>query len=212
MLAIDGPAASGKGTLARMLANHYGLRHLDTGLLYRAVAELLVRDGNSLDNEDAAVKAAENLDLSALDRDHLSSHAIGEAASKVATLGGLRRALLTLQRDFACPPPGAVLDGRDIGTVVFPDASAKLYVTANPKVRAQRRAEEIALRFGKADKEEILADLERRDARDMARSDSPLKPAFDAHLLDTSEMTIEAAFEAAVDFVERARKRQQALD
>ena len=143
IIAIDGPAASGKGTLARRLAAHYGLRHLDTGLTYRAVAAALLEAGSDITDEAAAKAAAAALDLSALDRERLSAHGIGEAASKIAMLPVLRRQLVEKQRVFAADPPGAVLDGRDIGTVVCPDAVAKLYVTASPQVRARRRTAEM---------------------------------------------------------------------
>jgi CMP/dCMP kinase len=201
VVAIDGPAASGKGTLARRLARHFGLRHLDTGLTYRAVADRLLAEGADLDDEDAAVATAATIDLGALDAKRLADHAIGEAASRVAVMPRLRAALREKQRAFACAPPGAVLDGRDIGTVVFPGAPAKLYVTASPETRARRRA--LEMRAGGADisEAEVLADLKRRDERDMARTDSPLRPAPDAYLLDTTDLDIEAAFRAAVDFV-----------
>lgn len=204
IIAIDGPAASGKGTLARRLANRYGLHHLDTGLTYRAVGKALIDGELSLDDEKVAEAVARSVDLAKLDRDVLSTHAVGEAASKVAVMPGVRRILVEKQREFAAEPPGAVLDGRDIGTVVCPQARVKLYVTARPEVRARRRVEEIVERGGTADQTEILADLERRDARDMARADSPLKPAADAHLLDTSDMDIETAFAAACTLIDRA--------
>lgn len=203
-IAIDGPAASGKGTLGRSLAAHYGLRHLDTGLTYRAVAAALLARGLDLQDEAAAVEAAESLDLRALDRDQLSAHGIGEAASRIAVIPGLRRALVARQRAFAVEPPGAVLDGRDIGTIVLPGATAKLYVTASPRVRARRRADELRAKGEAVDEDALLADLARRDARDLARADSPLRPAADAHLLDTTEMTIETAFRSAVEVVDRA--------
>jgi cytidylate kinase len=204
LIAIDGPAATGKGTLARRLAGHLGLRHLDTGLTYRAVAERLLAEGADLDDETAAAAAASVLDFALLDPVRLSAHEIGEAASRVAVLPGLRRALVEKQRAFAYVPPGAVLDGRDIGTVVLPDAAAKLYVTASPEVRARRRAVEMQERGGHIDEREVLADLARRDERDTARKDSPLRPASDAFLLDTTDLDIEAAFQAAVDYVSRA--------
>lgn len=207
VIAIDGPAASGKGTLARRIAAHYGLRHLDTGLTYRAVAHALVATGKPLDDEAEAVAAAERLDLSAMDRTVLAAHAVGEAASKVAVIPAVRRALVERQRRFAETPPGAVLDGRDIGTVVCPDATAKLYVTASPEVRAKRRYHEILAGGGVADEAAILADIQKRDARDMGRADSPLRPAIDAHLLDTSDMTIETAFQAARAKIDRALER-----
>ena len=204
VIAIDGPAASGKGTLARRIAAHYGLRHLDTGLTYRAVAHALVAAGRPLDDEPGAVRAAETLDLSAMDRAVLADHAVGEVASRVAVMPAVRQALVVRQRAFARTPPGAVLDGRDIGTAVCPDAPAKLYVTAGAPVRAKRRFHEIVSAGGAADEAAILADIERRDARDMGRADSPLRPAADAHLLDTSDMTIEAAFQAARAIIDRA--------
>ncbi len=209
VIAIDGPAASGKGTLARRLAAHYGLRHLDTGLTYRAVAAALLETGSDLADEAAVQEAAAALDLAALDRARLSAHGIGEAASKIAVLPALRRQLAEKQRTFAEAPPGAVLDGRDIGTVVCPDAAAKLYVTASAEVRARRRAAELRERGAAVDESAILADLRRRDERDASRTVSPLKPAADAHLLDTSEMTIEAAFRAAVELVDRAVLAQE---
>ncbi len=206
-IAIDGPAASGKGTLARMLAAHYGLRHLDTGLTYRAVAKALMDAGAPLDDEDRAEAAARALDLAAMDRAVLSDHAVGEAASKVAVMPRVRRALVDKQRAFAAQPPGAILDGRDIGTVVCPDAPVKLYVTASAPVRARRRYHEILSKGGEADEARILADIERRDARDMGRADSPLKPADDAYLLDTSNMDIETAFARARTLIDEARAR-----
>lgn len=204
VIAIDGPAASGKGTLARRIAAHYGLRHLDSGLTYRAVAHALIEAGQPLDDEVEAVRIAETLDLAAMDRSVLSSHTVGDAASKVAVIPTLRRALVERQRAFAALPPGAVLDGRDIGTVVCPYAPVKLYVTASAEVRARRRYHEILAGGGEADEVAILADIQARDARDMGRADSPLRPADDAHLLDTTDMTIEAAFQAARAIIDRA--------
>ncbi|TKT82533.1 (d)CMP kinase [Aquamicrobium sp. LC103] len=204
VIAIDGPAASGKGTLARRLAAAYGLTHLDTGLSYRAVAHVLLRHGLPLENASAAETAARQLDLSGLDRATLSTHEVGEAASKIAVMPGVRRALVEKQREFANTLPGAVLDGRDIGTVVCPDADVKLYVTAAARVRAERRFREILAGGGEAEYAEILADIERRDARDMGRADSPLKPAADAHLLDTSQMDIETAFLASKKLIDEA--------
>jgi len=203
-IAIDGPAASGKGTLSRRLAAHYGFRHLDTGLTYRAVAKAMLDAGLPLDDEGTAVEAARTFDISDMRRDVLSAHEIGEAASKVAVMPGVRRALVQRQREFAGTGEGTVLDGRDIGTVVCPDAPVKLFVTASPEVRARRRYHEIVGNGGEAEEQAILADIVKRDERDANRADSPMKPAEDAHLLDTSEMTIEAAFQAARSLVDAA--------
>lgn len=210
-IAIDGPAASGKGTLARKLAAHYGLRHLDSGLGYRAVAKALLDTGQPLDDEAKAEEAARALDLGALDRKVLSAHGVGDAASMVAVMRPVRRALVEKQREFARHPPGAVLDGRDIGTVVCPDADVKLYVTASAEVRAERRWHEIVDGGGTAEYAEVLADVARRDERDMGRTDSPLRPAADAHLLDTSEMDIETAFQAAVALVDQALAKRNTI-
>jgi cytidylate kinase len=207
IIAIDGPAAAGKGTLSRRIAEAYGFHHLDTGLTYRATAKALLDAGLPLDQEDVAEKMARRVELSGLDRDVLSSHEIGEAASKIAVMPSVRRALVEAQRSFSERKPGTVLDGRDIGTVVCPDAPVKLYVTASPEVRARRRYDEIIARGGVADFDAIFADVKKRDERDMGRADSPLKPAADAHLLDTSEMSIEAAFQAAKAIVDAALKR-----
>jgi cytidylate kinase len=203
-IAIDGPAASGKGTLARRLAAHYGFRHLDTGLTYRAVAKAMLDAGMPLDDEAAAVDASRAFDIGNMQRDVLAAHEIGEAASRIAVMPAVRRVLVERQREFATRPPGTVLDGRDIGTVVCPDAPVKLFVIASPEVRARRRYHEILGNGGEAEEQAILADIVKRDERDMNRADSPLKPAHDAHLLDTSEMTIEAAFRAARRFVDAA--------
>ena len=203
-IAIDGPAASGKGTLARRLADYYHLAYLDTGLTYRAVAHALLTRGWPLDDEAKAVEAAQLVDLSALDREVLSAHAVADGASRVAVYPAVRRTLVEKQREFARHAEGSVLDGRDIGTVVCPDAEVKLYVTASAEVRAGRRLRDIEGRGGKADFADILADIKRRDERDMGRGDSPLRQAPDAHLLDTTEMSIEAAFLAAKAIVEKA--------
>ncbi|MFB2552709.1 (d)CMP kinase [Ensifer soli] len=207
IIAIDGPAAAGKGTLSRRIAGDYGFHHLDTGLTYRATAKALLDAGLPLDDEALAARMAANLDLSGLDRDVLSRHEIGEAASKVAVMSPVRRALVEAQRAFSRRDPGTVLDGRDIGTVVCPDAPVKLYVTAAPEVRARRRFDEIVGRGGEADFDAIFRDVQIRDARDAGRADSPLRPADDAHLLDTSEMGIEAAFQAARSIIDRVLDR-----
>ena len=204
IIAIDGPAASGKGTLARRLAAHYGLRHLDTGLTYRAVAAELLRRGQSVDDEQAALDCARSIDLAALDRESLSRHEIGEAASRVAVLPALRRAVVEIQRAFAEQPPGAVLDGRDIGTVVCPDAAVKLYVSASPEERARRRTEEIRARGGEAGYQAVLDDLQRRDERDLNRAESPLRVAEGAEVLDTTDIGIDAAFKAAREIIDKA--------
>lgn len=202
-IAIDGPAGAGKGTLARRLADYYHLALLDTGLTYRAVANMLIEKGWPLDDVSHAIEAARLVDLGHLDRAVLSVHAVGEAASKVAVIPEVRKILVDKQREFARAPQGAVLDGRDIGTVVCPDADVKLYVTASAEVRARRRLAEIEANGGAAEFAGILADIERRDERDTGRADSPLRPAANALLLDTSEMDIEAAFSAAKDIVDR---------
>ncbi len=202
-IAIDGPAASGKGTLARRLAEHYGLPHLDTGLTYRAVGHALLQSGLPLDREELAEVVAENLNIASLDREVLSAHEIGEAASKIAVMSGVRKILVEQQRKFAKSGRGAVLDGRDIGTVVCPDADVKLYITASVQSRAARRHKEMDKKSGGSSYEAILADIMRRDERDMGRSDSPLKPAQDAHLIDTTEMSIEIAFSSAFELVEK---------
>jgi CMP/dCMP kinase len=203
IIAIDGPAASGKGTLARLIASEYGLAHLDTGLTYRAVAKAMLDQNLALDDARQAEAAARAIDLTKLDRSVLSAHAIGEAASKIAVYPEVRRILVEQQRAFSKSPSGAILDGRDIGTVVCPVAPVKFYVTASPEVRAKRRYDEIVHNGGTADFETILADVKRRDERDTGRADSPLRPAADAHLLDTSTMSIEAAFQAARAIIER---------
>ena len=202
IIAIDGPAASGKGTLARKLASHYGFSYLDTGLTYRAVADELLKRRLPLNDEDIALKTASLIDFGSLDRAHLSEHEIGEAASKVAVMGRLRKKLVDMQKAFAKQSKGAVLDGRDIGTVVCPDANVKLYIVAAPEVRAERRYNEMVGKGEKADYNAILADLKRRDERDMKRAESPLKPAKDAHLLDTTKLSIEGAFAAACAIID----------
>ncbi|MFL6796826.1 MAG: (d)CMP kinase [Xanthobacteraceae bacterium] len=205
IIAIDGPAASGKGTLAKRLASHYGLPHLDTGLIYRGVAKALLDAGHSPANRARALAAAEALDPARLDDPALKSQAVGEAASVVAAMAEVRAALLALQRRFGRTPAGAVLDGRDIGTVIFPDAPVKIFVTASPQVRAQRRTLEIKALDAAATLADVLADIEQRDARDMSRAAAPLKVAPDAHLLDTTDLDIDAAFRAAVEIVEAVR-------
>lgn len=204
-VAIDGPAASGKGTLARRLAAVFDLPYLDTGLTYRAVAARMQANNASLDDEVAAIKAAQGLDLAALDRDFLSGHQIGAAASKVAVMPKLRAELVKLQREFAAR--GAVMDGRDIGTVVCPNAPVKLFVTAGAEARAERRFKEVQAKGDTSSYAEILRDIRQRDERDSSRSVSPLEKAADAHLIDTTNMDIETAFLAAKTLILQAMKR-----
>jgi len=205
IIAIDGPAASGKGTIAKQVAAIYGLHHLDTGLLYRAVAKAVLDAGHSPDDVARATAAAAALDPTKFDENALKAQKITEAASVVAAIPDVRQALINYQREFATRPPGAVLDGRDIGTVIAPGADVKLFVVASPEVRAKRRTMELRARGEQADEQEVLADLVRRDERDSRRTAAPLKPAPDAHLLDTTHLGIDAAFRAAVEIIEAVR-------
>jgi CMP/dCMP kinase len=202
IIAIDGPAASGKGTIARRLAAHFGLPHLDTGLLYRATARVLLDDGSKLDDVEKAVSAARGLALLDFDEERLRGREMGEAASVVAAIPQVRAALIDMQRAFAARPQGAVLDGRDIGTVIAPEAQVKIFVTASPETRAQRRALELRGRGEAVDYAWILEDIKKRDQRDSERAEAPLKPAEDAKILDTTDLNIEAAFAAALALVE----------
>ena len=203
IIAIDGPAASGKGTLARRLAAHYHLPHLDTGLLYRATALALLDAGKRVDDPVAAVEAARGLALIDFDEARLRTREMGEAASVVAAFPEVRAALVDVQRRFAARAGGAVLEGRDIGTVICPDAEVKIFVTASPETRANRRAIELAGRGQKVDYASILQDIRKRDARDSERGAAPLKAAEDATILDTSALDVENAFRAALAIVER---------
>jgi cytidylate kinase len=205
VIAVDGPAASGKGTLARRLAAHYDLPYLDTGLLYRMVARAVLDTGHDIADAAAAGALVSTFDETAFDEDSLRGREIGEAASVVAAMPAVRAGLIARQRRFAGQPGGAVLDGRDIGTVICPQAPAKLFVTATPEVRAARRHKELAGRGEAATFEGILADIRRRDARDSGRSDAPLKAAQDAVILDTSALTVEEAVAAAIAIVEARR-------
>jgi cytidylate kinase len=205
IIAIDGPAASGKGTIARHLAQVYGLHHLDTGLLYRAVAKGLLDAGYPLDDIERAIDVAVRLDPAKFDENALKLQPITEAASVVAAIPQVRQALMSYQRQFATKPPGAVLDGRDIGTVIAPGADVKLFVVAQPETRAKRRTLELRARGEQVEESDILADLLKRDERDSRRTAAPLKAAPDAHLLDTTHLGIDAAFRAAVNIVEAAR-------
>jgi len=209
IIAIDGPAASGKGTLAKRLAAHYGYRHLDTGVIYRAVAHALLTAGAGLQDEAAAVRAAQAIDPETFDNPALKSQKVGTAASVVSAIPRVREVLIEFQRRFASAPPGAVLDGRDIGTVICPDAEVKIYVVADPKIRAQRRTLEARGRGEEADEAVILADILARDERDQNRPVAPLKPAKDAYLLDNSNLDIEGGVRAAIDIVEAVRAGRQ---
>jgi len=205
IIAIDGPAASGKGTLGKRLAAHYGYRHLDTGLIYRAVAKAVIDAGRDPKDAKAAAAAAQVLDPATFDEAALKTPAIGEAASLVSAIPEVRAALVAFQRDFAAKPPGAVLDGRDIGTVITPNADVKIFVTATPQVRAARRAAEYRAQGRSIDEATVLADILQRDERDRNRAAAPLKQAADAHLLDTTNMDISTAIRAAIDIVEATR-------
>ncbi len=193
-VAIDGPAAAGKGTIARAVAAHFGFAHLDTGLLYRATGR------RTLDGTDA-ITAARELASADLEAGDLRTPDVAQAASRVAALPEVRQALLDFQRAFAAREGGAVLDGRDIGTVICPDAQVKLFVIASDEIRATRRLKELLDKGHDTSFDEVLADLRSRDARDSARASAPLKPAEDAVTLDTSEMSIEAAIRAAIDLI-----------
>jgi cytidylate kinase len=205
VIAIDGPAASGKGTLAKRLAAHYGLPHLDTGLLYRAVALTVIDSGRSLDDHQAAARAAASLIADRLADPRLRERAMGEAASRISAVPAVRAALLAWQQRFAGDASGAVLDGRDIGTVVCPNAQVKLFITAAPEERARRRHLELLRRGEAASLGAILDDIVARDARDAQRSTAPLKAATDAVILDTTDLDADAAFAAARAIVDRAR-------
>jgi cytidylate kinase len=210
IIAVDGPAASGKGTLAAGLARHYGLPHLDTGLLYRAVGLAVRGFADSPDFVPAAVAAARSLDPSHLDNvAELTTAEAGNLASKVAVVGEVRTALRQFQRDFAHQPGGAVLDGRDIGTVICPDADAKLFIEADSKARMERRARQLEARGLLVDRYALYHQIEERDARDRANPNGGFYPAPDAHLLDTTQLDIEAALRAAVAIVDRATRARR---
>ena len=202
LIAVDGPAASGKGTIARALAAHFGLPHMDTGMLYRAVAVSLNRFGGDPGNEFEAVRAVAGLAQVAADDPELRSEFAGSVASRISAYPGVRAALLERQRDFANQERGAVLDGRDVGTVIAPHATAKLYVTASAEVRATRRLAELEMRGAGAHYDDVLIDIRARDERDAGRTAAPLRQAVDADLLDTSEMDIDTAIARAIELVE----------
>jgi cytidylate kinase len=204
IIAIDGPAASGKGTLAKRIAAHYGLRHLDTGALYRAVARDTLAHGGDLADVSAVAMAAARLDVATLSDLALRSPGLGEAASVVGRHADVRAVLLEYQRNFAHGEPGAVIDGRDIGTVICPDADVKLFVTATPEERAHRRFLELQQNGTEIKESEVLADIRARDERDRTRDASPLRQAKDAVLLNTTNLDIDAAFRAAIDLIEAA--------
>lgn len=205
IIAIDGPAAAGKGTMAKRLAKHFNLAFLDTGSLYRAVGKKVLDQGGDPDDAEYATAVAIELEASDLDVDGLRTETVGQAASKVSAVPGVRAALLDFQRNFAASPPdgaaGAVLDGRDIGTVVCPDATAKLFITASAEVRAERRLKELLGRGSEAIYARVLEDMKERDARDQSRATSPLEPAIDAKLLDTSDLDADQAFAEALEFI-----------
>ena len=207
VVTVDGPAASGKGTIATRLAGDLGLPVLDTGLLYRAVGVLAQRAAVDLDDAVACARLAQDLSAETLADPDFRTRGAGEAASRVAVHAAVRAALLALQRDFAARPGGAVLDGRDIGTVIAPEAPAKLFVTARPEVRAERRWKQLVAQGEAVELADVLEDIRRRDARDSGRAAAPLVQAPDAVLLDTSEMTIDQAADAARRIVEAARAR-----
>jgi cytidylate kinase len=204
IIAIDGPAAAGKGTLAERLARHYGLPYLDTGLLYRAIGRRMADAGADLDDPAAAGDFARRLRPEDLTGD-LRGREAGELASRVAVHGPVRAALVDFQRSFAARPGGAVLDGRDIGTVICPDADVKLFVTASAEVRARRRTDELAAKGRTVDYERILAEVRERDERDSSRAVAPLKPAADATIIDTSDLDRDGAFAAAVAVIDARR-------
>lgn len=209
IIAIDGPAASGKGTLAKRIAAHFGYACLDTGLLYRAVARDVMARQGSLEDETFAARLAATLDTATLDDPALRLPGVGDAASVVAKFPAVRRGLLELQRNFASQEPGAVLDGRDIGTVICPDADVKIFVTADIEVRARRRFAELRSRGEPVTYEGVVELIRRRDERDSGRADAPMRRADDAILLDTTNLDIEAAFDAAVGLIERKIDRQE---
>lgn len=202
MIAVDGPAASGKGTIARALAAHYGLPHMDTGLLYRAVALNLWRWGGDPASEFEALRACDGFVADAGDPE-LRSEAVSAFASRISAYPSVRAALLDRQREFAAQPGGAVLDGRDIGTVIVPNATAKLFVTATPEVRARRRVRDLLERGMPAHYEDVLIDIRARDERDSGRAAAPLRQAEDADLLETSDLTVEQSVSEAIRLVER---------
>jgi len=209
IIAVDGPSASGKGSVSRRLATHFGLLYLDTGVLYRAVAREMLDRGLPLEDEAMASQVARNLNVERIDQERLRERHMGDAASRVAASPAVRTALLEVQRAFARRPVGAVLDGRDIGTVVCPDADVKLFITASPEARARRRYVELRARGENVDERQVYHDILERDRRDQGRSTAPLCKAEDAHLLDTTNLDIDQAFNAALGLIDTAYHRQQ---
>lgn len=212
IIAIDGPAASGKGTIGKRIAAHYHFAYLDTGALYRAIARDTIADGGDPADASAALSATKHLDPETLGDPVLRHPNIGEAASLVAKHAEVRKALLAYQRRFAEAEPGAVLEGRDIGTVICPEAEVKIFVTATSEERARRRYLELRANGNRISQAEVLADIERRDERDKGRAASPLRQAADAYLLDTTELDIDAAFKAAIDLIDAALRRAGCAD
>lgn len=206
IIAVDGPLASGKGTIARALSQHFGLPYLDTGSLYRATGVAVIDAGVDPADADACAEIARGLDLAGIDQTRIRTAEAGAMASRVAALPAVRAALFDLQRAFASQPGGAILDGRDIGTVICPEAQVKLYVTADAETRARRRWLELREAGDTIGFEEMLAQTRERDARDAGRSDAPMRPAADATLLDTSSLSIDAAVATAVRIVEKRQK------
>ena len=203
IIAVDGPLAAGKGTIAKALASHYGLPFMDTGKLYRGTALRVLEAGGDPSDDEQALQAAQSLDMTGIDDATLRTAAVGQGASVVAAIQPVRAALFNLQRNFALQDGGAVLDGRDIGTVVCPEADVKIYVYASPEERAARRQKELAESGEVVSFEDMLAQTLERDARDSGRADAPLKPADDAHLLDTTGLSIDAAVDKARMIVDR---------
>jgi cytidylate kinase len=211
IIAIDGTTASGKGTLSRRLADAYGLGYLDTGSLYRAVGLAALETGTDLSDAGALATLARRLDPASVDDRKLRTAGVGEAASRVAAITEVRTALLDLQRDFAQRPGGAILDGRDIGTVVCPDADVKLWIDASLEKRAERRWRELVAGGEHLELEDVIVQLARRDERDRARRDAPMKPAADAVLIDTTDLTIDAAVEKARQVIDEFLGEQDGL-